>query len=78
LAWGADASRGRTAARTAYAVSLGLWCGFLLADEIFVAFQVADTHMRLLIANVVCLAALSLRLAEKLASIVTMVALEDV
>jgi hypothetical protein len=58
-AWAADAGLGRDAARLAYGVSLGLWAAFLITDEVFVAFQVAGTHLRLFIAHLVCLIALS-------------------
>lgn len=35
-------------ARVAFAVGLGLWAGFLLADELCVAYAVEGTHLRLL------------------------------
>lgn len=60
IIWGRDAGRGRDAARVAYAAGIGLWCAFLMADEIFVAFQVSATHVRLLIAHLACVILLSL------------------
>lgn len=53
-AW-ASTTDWRAAARLAYAVSLALWATFMIVDEIFIAYEVAGTHLRLLIAEVACL-----------------------
>jgi hypothetical protein len=39
----------------AFVVSLALWAAFLLADEALVAYAVAGTHMRILVAQMVTL-----------------------
>jgi len=53
--WSAgDADAGaRAAARTAYAVGIGLFAGFLLVDEFFIAYQMEGSHLRILVAHVV-------------------------
>jgi hypothetical protein len=38
-------------------VSLGLWAAFLVADEVFIAYPVEATHLRLFIAQLVTLLA---------------------
>jgi hypothetical protein len=48
-------TRGRSPARLAFAVSLGLWGAFLLADEIFIAYAVEGAHMRIFTAQLVTL-----------------------
>ena len=56
------AGRATTLARvdTAFAVSLALWAAFMLADEIFLAFDVEATHMRIFAAQIVTLLAIHL------------------
>jgi hypothetical protein len=44
----------------AFTVSIGLWGAFILADEIFISYDVEATHFRLLIAGVVSLMAVLL------------------
>jgi hypothetical protein len=48
-------TRGRSPARLAFAVSLGLWGAFLFADEIFIAYAVEGAHMRIFTAQLVTL-----------------------
>jgi hypothetical protein len=60
MAWRADDRGGREAARLAHGVGLGLWAAFLISDELLLAYQVSDTHLRLFIAHVACLVLLSL------------------
>ena len=43
------------ATRAAFAIGLGLWAAFLLADEIMITYIVEQTHLRLLIAQLVTL-----------------------
>ncbi len=45
---------------TAFAVSLALWAAFMIADELFLAYDVEATHMRIFIAQLVTLLALRL------------------
>jgi hypothetical protein len=52
-----DARRSRYAAFT---VSLLLWAAFLVADEVFIAYAVAATHLRLFTAQLVTLLAIEL------------------
>jgi hypothetical protein len=44
----------------AFLVSLALWAVFLIADEICLAYETEDTHLRVFIAQVVSLLALAL------------------
>jgi hypothetical protein len=44
----------------AFAVGLSLWAAFILADEVFVAYEVAGTHWRLFVAQLVTLLAIEL------------------
>jgi hypothetical protein len=44
----------------AFLVNLALWAAFLIADEIFLAYETEDTHLRVFIAQVVSLLALAL------------------
>ncbi|MEZ4773223.1 MAG: hypothetical protein R3D00_08570 [Bacteroidia bacterium] len=58
--WLKDPTRARSGSITAFTFSIALWCAFILADEFFVAFEVGNlesTHMRILVAEVVCLLA---------------------
>ena len=48
----------------AFTASLLLWGAFLIADEIFIAYAVAGTHLRLFIAHLVTLLAIE-RLPEE-------------
>jgi hypothetical protein len=59
LAW-ARFPRRRRAVYAAFTASLALWGAFLLADEVFVAYAVAATHLRLFIAQLVTLLAVEL------------------
>jgi hypothetical protein len=40
----------------AFVASLSLWAAFLLADELFVSYAMAGTHLRLFVAHLVSLA----------------------
>jgi hypothetical protein len=63
LAWWRFRGRGKGGVRTLYAaftVSLGLWAAFLVADEIFIAYPVEATHLRLFIAQLATLLAVEL------------------
>jgi hypothetical protein len=51
---------GRKVVYAAFTVSLLLWGAFLVADEIFIAYAVASTHLRLFIAHLVTLLAIEL------------------
>jgi hypothetical protein len=51
---------GREAVYRAFAVSLLLWAGFLVADEVFIAYPLAATHLRLFVAHLVTLLAVEL------------------
>jgi hypothetical protein len=44
----------------AFAVSIALWAGFIIADEIFFAYDVEATHLRLFTAYLVSLLAIRL------------------
>jgi hypothetical protein len=57
LAWraGAVEANARGGARLAYAVGIGLFATFLLVDEFFIAYQMEGSHLRILVAHVVCL-----------------------
>jgi hypothetical protein len=44
----------------AFLVSLALWAAFLIADEIFLAYESEATHMRVFVAQVMSLLALAL------------------
>lgn len=65
LFWRASWSfRGRTSARKAvyraFTTSLLLWAAFLVADEVFIAYPLESTHLRLFIAHLVTLMAIDL------------------
>jgi hypothetical protein len=65
LFWRASWSfRGRNAGRPAvylaFMTSLLLWAAFLLADEVFIAYPLESTHLRLFIAHLVTLLAVEL------------------
>jgi hypothetical protein len=44
----------------AFAVGLGLWSAFAIADELFIAYVVEGTHLRLLTAQLATLLAVEL------------------
>ena len=48
-------TRSVVATRLAFAVSLCLWGAFLLADEVFIAYVVEGTHLRIFTAQLVTL-----------------------
>lgn len=60
--------RGRSSARQtvylAFTTSLLLWAAFLVADEVFIAYPLESTHLRLFVAHLVTLLAIDL-LPEK-------------
>jgi hypothetical protein len=63
LAWLRFRGRGKSGMRTvcaAFTASLGLWAAFLVADEIFIAYAVEATHLRLFIAQLATLLAVEL------------------
>lgn len=45
---------------TAFTVCLGLWSAFAVADELFIAYPVEGTHLRLFIAQLITLLAIAL------------------
>ena len=51
---------GNTVVYCAFSVSILLWGAFLVADEIFIAYAVAGTHLRLFVAHLVTLMAIEL------------------
>jgi hypothetical protein len=48
------------AVHTAFIVSLGLWCAFMLADEVCISYGVEATHMRIFIAQLASLLTIDL------------------
>jgi hypothetical protein len=62
LAWWSfpNKAAGRRALYAAFTVSLLLWGAFLLADEVFIAYAVAATHLRLFTAQLATLLAVEL------------------
>lgn len=60
LFWQAAATFTRRANYTAFLVSLLLWTAFLVTDEIFIAYAVAGTHLRIFTAQLVTLLAIEL------------------
>jgi hypothetical protein len=44
----------------AFTASLLLWAAFLVADEVFVAYAVAGTHLRLFVAHLLTLLVIEL------------------
>jgi hypothetical protein len=50
----------RKALYLAFTASLLLWMGFAIADEVFIAYPVEGTHLRLIIAHLVTLLAVEL------------------
>jgi hypothetical protein len=52
-------SRGKAAYRAA-TIAILLWCAFLVADEVFIIYALAGTHMRLLVATLATLIAIEL------------------
>lgn len=61
LFWRASFKRlgepGRSARVAAFTVSLMLWAAFMIADEIFIAYQVEAAHVRLFVAQLATLLA---------------------
>jgi hypothetical protein len=55
-----NAAPSRRALYAAFTASLLLWGAFLLADEVFLAYAVAGTHLRLLTAQLATLLAIEL------------------
>jgi hypothetical protein len=53
-------ARGVPAVNRAFAVALGLFAAFMVADEIFIAYPVENTHMRIFVTLLVSLLALRL------------------
>lgn len=51
---------GREALYLAFKISLGLWGAFLIADEIWLAYALEGTHLRLFIAQIVTLLSIEL------------------
>lgn len=51
---------GRKVLYSAFAASLLLWGVFLIADEVFIAYPVESTHLRLFVAHLVTLLAIEL------------------
>jgi hypothetical protein len=58
LVWGRG--EGRRLRRFAFALGLGLWAAFLLADEVLVAYALEGTHLRLFTAQLATLLAVEL------------------
>jgi hypothetical protein len=52
--------RAQKAVYLAFTVSLLLWCAFLIADEVFIAYPVEAVHLRLFVAQLVTLLAIEL------------------
>ena len=59
LTWRAVWS-GRPALYAAFTVSLLLWAGFAISDEMFIAYTVEGSHLRLFVAQLVTLLAVEL------------------
>jgi hypothetical protein len=51
---------GGNALYTAFLVSLALWAAFIIADEIFLAYETEDTHLRVFTAQAISLLVLVL------------------
>jgi hypothetical protein len=51
---------GRRAVYLAFTASLLLWAGFLVADEVFIAYPLEGTHLRLFVAQLLTLLAIEL------------------
>jgi hypothetical protein len=62
LAWGrfSRPGKGRRTVYAAFTAGLALWGAFLLADEVFIAYAVAGTHLRLFVAQLVTLLVIEL------------------
>jgi hypothetical protein len=61
LAWWAyRGPRGRGMRYAAFATALSLWLAFAVADEVFIAYQVEGTHLRVFMAQVATLLAVEL------------------
>lgn len=58
--WRFRTTAGRRLAYLAFTSGLGLWAAFLLADEIFIAYNLSGVHMRLLIAQLATLLVIEL------------------
>jgi hypothetical protein len=58
--WWAAFAYNRRSIYAAFTVGLALWAAFLLADEIFITYPVAATHLRLFIAQLVTLLVIEL------------------
>ena len=56
----AGCGRGTRAVYAAFTTSLSLWAAFLLADEGFLAYAVAGTHLRLFTGQLASLLAIAL------------------
>jgi hypothetical protein len=52
---GTNSIAGEQSMRTAFAIGLGLWAAFVIADEIFIAYSVEGTHVQLFIAQLLSL-----------------------
>lgn len=50
-----NSNAGEQSVRTAFAIALGLWAAFVIADEVFIAYSVEGTHVQLFIAQLVSL-----------------------
>jgi hypothetical protein len=50
----------RRPATAAFVVALALWSAFAIADEVFIAYDVEATHLRLFVAQLVSLLAIYL------------------
>jgi hypothetical protein len=55
-----DRNAARPAVYRAFTTSLLLWGAFLVADEVFVAYSLESTHLRLLVAQLVTLLSIDL------------------
>lgn len=51
--WTFGTASGRSARHIAFTAALLLWAAFMLADEIFIAYAVEGTHLRLFVAQLV-------------------------
>lgn len=62
--WAAWTFRGKVSGRKdvylAFSASLLLWAAFLVADEVFIAYPLEGTHLRLFVAHLVTLLAIEL------------------
>lgn len=58
--WRAWATRVRRVTHIAFTLGLALWAAFVLADELFVAYTLGPTHLRLFGLQLLCLIGLRL------------------